>query len=76
MLINNEKKKKLNAIESSFPGIGYVMPCQELEESTVLITGILCVFENSNALWNESDGFINIKVSGKLKTCLNALKKI
>jgi hypothetical protein len=50
MLINNEKKKKLNATESSFPGIGYVMPCQELEESTVLITGILCVFENSNAL--------------------------
>jgi hypothetical protein len=47
---NNEKKNKLNGIESSFDGIGYVMPNQEDAVSIVLITGNLCVFENSNAL--------------------------
>lgn len=47
---NNEKKKKLSGIESSFDGIGYVTPNQDEEVSTVLITGNLCVLENSKAL--------------------------
>ena len=50
LYINNYKKKKLKTIESSFPGIGYVIPYQEFAESTVLITGSLYVFENSKIL--------------------------
>ena len=52
------------------------MPIQEFDVSTVLITGSLLFFENSNKLWKFSNGLINTNVSGKLKRYLYDLKNI
>lgn len=76
MFIKIEIKNKLNAIESSLLGIGYVIPYIGDDVSRSPMTGIFLLFENSKIGVQLSDGLTKNKQSGKWKTDLNDFKNI